>query len=164
MLNYPLISRQFLAATAGGYDAARGQQQACICVCHSPCFPGCLCPRLSVCKLVSICLFSCICFSVFVPWCAWHFVGLAFLLLMSVTLELCADVIVSAVARRSISVGGGGAAQRGRPKTFFFKIHEKISFYPQHFLRNFFSHQSFEVCKWPMLAGSEILKRQKSWE
>src|SRR6218665_3305006 len=33
------------------------------------------------------------------------------------------------------------AAQRGWPKTFFSKIHEKISFYPQNFLRNFFSHQ-----------------------
>src|SRR6218665_3015566 len=92
-------------------------------------------------------------------------------------LELCADFIVSAAARRSISVGGGGAApgpkktggggggansgggrrraavpkksaaRRGRPKTFFSKIHEKISFYPQNFLRNFFSHQSFEVCR-----------------
>ena len=73
-------------------------------------------------------------------------------------IELCADFIVSAAARRSISVGGGGAprskkiggggaARRGRPKTFFSKIHEKISFYPQNFLRNFFSHQSFEVCR-----------------
>src|SRR6218665_3312293 len=64
------------------------------------------------------------------------------------TLELCADVIVSAAARRrSKKVGGGGAARRGRPKTFFSKIHEKISFFPQNFLRNFFSHQSFEVCR-----------------
>src|SRR6218665_3384020 len=64
--------------------------------------------------------------------------------------------------RRRHSVGGGApvnfgrrgaaspkksavAARRGRPKTFFFKIHEKILFYPQNFLRNFFSHQSFEV-------------------
>src|SRR6218665_2583987 len=74
-------------------------------------------------------------------------------------LELCADIIVSAAARRSISVGGGGAppvqqnrrrrgaARRGRPKTVFSKIHEKISFYPQNFLRKFFSHQSFEVCR-----------------
>src|SRR6218665_1088450 len=70
-------------------------------------------------------------------------------------LELCADVIVSAAARRSIS-GGGGAPpvqknrrrrRRGRPKIFLSKIHEKISFYPQNFLRNFFSHQSFEVCR-----------------
>src|SRR6218665_1262942 len=62
-------------------------------------------------------------------------------------LELCADVIVSAAARLSISVGGGappvqkigggGAAWRERSKTFFSKIHEKISFYPQNFLRNF---------------------------
>ena len=59
-------------------------------------------------------------------------------------LELCADVIVSAAARRSISVGG---ARRGRPKTVFSKIHEKMSFYPQNFLRNYFSHQSFEVCR-----------------
>src|SRR6218665_711464 len=65
-------------------------------------------------------------------------------------IELCADVIVSAAARRSISVGGGVPPvpknrRRGRPKTFFFKIHQKNSFYPQNFLRNFFSHQSFEV-------------------
>ena len=75
---------------------------------------------------------------------------------MLCTVELCADVIVSAAARRSISVGGGAplvqkksaaAARRGRPKTVFSKIHEKISFYPQNFLRNFFSHQSFEVCR-----------------
>src|SRR6218665_3895576 len=57
-------------------------------------------------------------------------------------LELCADVIVSAAARRSISVGGGGGPpiQKNRrrrrgaawePKTFFSKIHKKISFYPQ---------------------------------
>ena len=41
-----------------------------------------------------------------------------------VAVELCADVIVSAAAaaRRSISA----AARRGRPKTFFSKIHEKI--------------------------------------
>src|SRR6218665_1696301 len=61
-------------------------------------------------------------------------------------LELCADVIVSAAARRSHLVGGGGgAARRGRPKIVFSKIHEKISFYPQNFLRNFFSHHIFEV-------------------
>src|SRR6218665_443092 len=29
------------------------------------------------------------------------------------------------------------AARRGRPKKFFSKIHEKISFYSQNFLRNF---------------------------
>src|SRR6218665_1741599 len=57
-------------------------------------------------------------------------------------LELCADIVVSAAARRSISVGGGGAppvqksrrrrgaARRGRSKTAFSKVHEKISFYP----------------------------------
>src|SRR6218665_1882881 len=41
------------------------------------------------------------------------------------------------------------AARRGvgGQKQFFSKIHEKISFYPQNFLRNFFSHQSFEVCR-----------------
>src|SRR6218665_3154758 len=49
--------------------------------------------------------------------------------------------------RRRRRGGGGGAARRGRPKTAFSKIHEKISFYPQNFLRNFFSHQSFEVCR-----------------
>ena len=49
-------------------------------------------------------------------------------------IELCADVIVSAAARRD------------RSKTFS-KIHEKISFYPQNFLRNFISHQSFDVCR-----------------
>src|SRR6218665_1384020 len=66
------------------------------------------------------------------------------------TVELCADVIVSAAARRSISVGGGGAppVQKNRRRrrrgaawtaqNFFSKIHEKISFYPQNFLRNFF--------------------------
>src|SRR6218665_3498345 len=81
-------------------------------------------------------------------------------------LELCADVIVSAAARRSISVGGGGAppgpkktggggGRRGGAKKVFSKIQEKLSFYPQNFLRNFFIHQSFEVCRWPMLAGSE---------
>src|SRR6218665_1799095 len=61
---------------------------------------------------------------------------------MSLELELCADVIVSAAACRSISVGGGAPPvqknrrrRRGRPKIFFSKIHEKISFYPQNFLR-----------------------------
>src|SRR6218665_1059135 len=45
--------------------------------------------------------------------------------------------------------GGGGATRRGvgGQKQFFSKIHEKMSFYPQNFLRNFFSHQSFEVCR-----------------
>src|SRR6218665_316619 len=65
-------------------------------------------------------------------------------------LELYADVIVSAAARRSISVGpkkSAAAARRGRPKTSFSKIHEKISFHPHNFLSNFFSHQSFEVCR-----------------
>ena len=78
------------------------------------------------------------------------------------------DTGIRAVRRRHC-VGGGApvnfgrrrrrgpkksaaAARRGRPKTYFSKIHEKISFYPQNFLRNFFSHQSFEVCRWPMLA------------
>jgi len=56
---------------------------------------------------------------------------------------------VSAAARQSISVGGGGgAARRGRPKTFFSKIHEKnFVIYPQSFLMTIFSHQSFEVCR-----------------
>src|SRR6218665_1977459 len=73
-------------------------------------------------------------------------------------LELCADVIVSAAARPPISAAGGAPPvtknrrqqrrrQRrrsvGGQKQFFSKIHEKISFYPQNFLRNFFSHQSF---------------------
>src|SRR6218665_1985037 len=67
-------------------------------------------------------------------------------------LDLCADVIVSAVARRSISGGGGGAPpvpknRRGRPKSFVIRFTKKISFYPQNFLRNLFSHQSFEVCR-----------------
>src|SRR6218665_267033 len=53
--------------------------------------------------------------------------------------ELCADVIVPAAARRSISVGGGGpppvqktrrrrrrgAARRGRPKTVFSRSEER---------------------------------------
>src|SRR6218665_968853 len=40
--------------------------------------------------------------------------------------ELCADVIVSAAARRSISVGGGGGARRGRPKTVFLRFTKKF--------------------------------------
>src|SRR6218665_2370109 len=48
-----------------------------------------------------------------------------------------------APARRSILVGGAGpkksaAARRGRPKGYFSKIPEKISFYPQKFLMAFF--------------------------
>ena len=53
----------------------------------------------------------------------------------------------SAAAARRRSKKSAAAARRGRPKTFFSKIQDKISFYPQHFLRNFFSHQSFEVCR-----------------
>src|SRR6218665_2073130 len=49
--------------------------------------------------------------------------------------------------RRAAGPKKSAAARRGRPKIFFSKIHEKISFYPQNFLRNFFSHQSFEVCR-----------------
>src|SRR6218665_2362941 len=49
--------------------------------------------------------------------------------------------------------GGGGGAKKifflklHKKNILFSKIHEKISFYPQNFLRNFFSHQSFEVCR-----------------
>ena len=69
---------------------------------------------------------------------------------------------MSAAARRSISVGcGAPPVQKNRRRrgvggqNHFPKIHEKISFYSQNFLRNFLSHQSFEVCRWQMLAGSE---------
>src|SRR6218665_2988317 len=64
----------------------------------------------------------------------------------SLTVELCADGLL-------FGGGGGGAGRggrgggRGRAKTFFSKIHEKISFYPQNVLRTFSSHQSFEVCR-----------------
>src|SRR6218665_543195 len=64
-----------------------------------------------------------------------------------------------------VNFGRGGGAPPGQKKRrrrraggqqhFFSKIHEKISFYPKNFLVNFFSHQSFEVCRSPMLAGSE---------
>src|SRR6218665_1415773 len=67
--------------------------------------------------------------------------------------------------RRRHCVGGGAPVNFGRrrrrrgaawaAKNIFSKIHEKISFYPQNFLMNIFSHQSFEACRWPMLAGSE---------
>ena len=50
-------------------------------------------------------------------------------------LEPCADVIVSAAARRSNLVGGptklAAAARRGQPNVFS-KIPEKISFYPNY--------------------------------
>jgi len=36
-------------------------------------------------------------------------------------------------------IGGGGAALRGRPKESLPKIPEKIFFYPQNFLKTFFS-------------------------
>src|SRR6218665_2706740 len=81
------------------------------------------------------------------------------LCMLSVKCRLCARA-----ERRRHCVGGGApvnfsrrrraagpnksaAARRGRKKTVFSKIHEKIPFYPQNFLRNFFSHQSFEVCR-----------------
>src|SRR6218665_2464973 len=50
--------------------------------------------------------------------------------------EPCADVIVSAAARRSISVGGGGWAA----KNIFLRFPNKISFYIQNFLMTLFSH------------------------
>src|SRR6218665_2916286 len=56
--------------------------------------------------------------------------------------------------RRAAGPTKSAAARRGRPK-FFSRIHDKISFYPQNILMNFFSHQSFEVCRLPMIAGSE---------
>src|SRR6218665_2694896 len=52
--------------------------------------------------------------------------------------------------RRRHCVGGGAPVNFGRrrrgaawgTKSSFSKIHEKISFYPQNFLMNFFSHQA----------------------
>src|SRR6218665_1551801 len=95
----------------------------------------------------------------------------------------CADKLSAATAlrpravRRRHCVGGGGApanfgrrrrgpkksaaaARRGvgGQKTVFSKIHEKISFYPQNFLRNFFSHQSFEVCN----ASGQLVRPAKN--
>jgi len=43
---------------------------------------------------------------------------------------------VSVAERRSILVGGCGAARRGRPN-FFSKISENFLFYPQNFLMTF---------------------------
>ena len=57
-------------------------------------------------------------------------------------LEPSADVMVSAVARRSILVGGGDVA--ARPKEFFLKISEKLSFYPQNCVMTFFSHRKLQ--------------------
>src|SRR6218665_4053289 len=39
---------------------------------------------------------------------------------------------------RRRAAGPKNQRRRGRPKTFFSKIHEKISFYLQNFLTNFF--------------------------
>src|SRR6218665_3835891 len=50
-------------------------------------------------------------------------------------LELCADVIVSAAAHRSISVGG---ARRGRPKTFFLRFTKQFRSILKIFLGTFF--------------------------
>src|SRR6218665_1911483 len=62
--------------------------------------------------------------------------------------EPCADVIVSAAARRSISVGGGGAPPVQKigggaawaAKNIFLRFPNKISFYIQNFLMTLFSH------------------------
>src|SRR6218665_420489 len=57
--------------------------------------------------------------------------------------EPCADVIVSAAARRSILVAEPkkstlvAVARRRRSKIFFSKIPKTISFYPQNFLITF---------------------------
>src|SRR6218665_36970 len=58
-----------------------------------------------------------------------------------------AQVIFGGRRRRAAGPKKSAAAARGRPKTVFSKIYEQISFYPQNFLRNLFSHQSFEVCR-----------------
>jgi len=56
-------------------------------------------------------------------------------------LELCADVIMSATARRSILVGGDSELPvheiGGGGKNTFFKGSRKISFYPKNFLMTF---------------------------
>src|SRR6218665_1706264 len=79
----------------------------------------------------------------------WSDAGLCFRLFLYILytsgIERCADVMVSAAARRSILVGGGaapvekigvgGAAQVAN--RIFFKDSRKISFYPQHCLMTF---------------------------
>ena len=54
------------------------------------------------------------------------------------SIEPCADVIVSAAARRSILIGGGAALAA---KIFVSKVPEKTSFYPQNVLMTIFSHR-----------------------
>src|SRR6218665_3534919 len=51
--------------------------------------------------------------------------------------------MVSAAARRSILVPKN-RGRRGRPKEFFSKIPERMSFHPQNFLMTFFSRRKLQ--------------------
>ena len=61
----------------------------------------------------------------------------------SLGVEPCTDVIVSAAARRPISVGGGGGAALAE-KTFFSKIPEKNYFLSSNFSDDLFSHRKLQ--------------------
>src|SRR6218665_1883230 len=82
----------------------------------------------------------------------WRKTSIAGILVTDYTCRIYLPSSSTRAVHRRHCVGGGapvnfGRRRRGRPKTVFSKIQGKMSLYPQNFLRNFFSHQSFEVCR-----------------